>query len=134
MKTEALPVYLIVAAAGEFQPGLAIRLTFEMRRKNNFSHIAFICKSPLTLTKTELLRIFDRVRNLFVVDYADPREAFTGKIEVEALTGSEINAAIKFYHDYAGVVEFPPEYLANLETALQINSICDCIVACEKLY
>ena len=134
MKTEELPEYLIVAVAGKFKPCLAIRIKFGMRCHNDFSYIAFIYKSPITLTKTAQLERFDRIRNSLRTHYADPREAFDGEIEVEVLTSAEIKLAIKYYHDSASIVEFPPEYLANLETSLQVNSKSDCIVACEKVY
>jgi|SRR5579863_7084680 len=134
MSSEPIPNYLIVAAAGEFKPGFAVRLKFGMRRKKHFSFIAFIYESPITLTKAALLEKFDQIRNAFLMDYADPREDFNGKIEVENLSSAEIRAAIKNCRDYGIEMSFPVGYLQSLEAALRINPEIDCLVAFEKLY
>ena len=134
MQQEEIPKYLLVAAAGNFEPGLAVGLRFGMKSKNSFFLIFFIYDKALTLSQEELLNEFDQVRNLFVMDYADPRKAFDGNIECDALTAAEIRAAIKAYHQYANVLKFPPGYLQNLEKALEINPRSDCIVAFEKLH
>jgi hypothetical protein len=134
MKKEGLPDYVIVAAAGEFQAGLAIRLHFGMNQKRDFTWIAFIRDHPLTLTKATILERFDQVRKCSLLDYVDPRSAFDGRIEVEVLTSAKIRAAIKYYHAHARVKIYPPGYLESLEASLQINPKSDCLVACEKLY
>jgi hypothetical protein len=134
MKPEGLPDYLIVAAAGEFQPGLAVRLQFGMKQKMDFTYIAFIEDGPLTLSKAMILERFDRIRKCSLSDYADPRSAFEGRIEAEVLTSTEIRAAIKHCHAYAGTKIYPPIYLKSLEASLRINPKSDCLVACEQLY
>jgi hypothetical protein len=78
MSSEPIPNYLIVAAAGEFKPGLAVRVKFGMRRKKHFSFIEFIYESPVTITKAVLLEKCDQIKNVFPTDYADPREDFNG--------------------------------------------------------
>jgi hypothetical protein len=134
MKKERLPDYLIVAAAGEYQAGLAVRLQFGMNQKNDFTYIAFIHDHPLTLTKATILERFDQIRNYSLLDYADPRSAFDGQIDVQVLTSAEIRAAIKHYHACAGAKMCPTGYLKSLEASLRINPKSDCLVACEKLY
>ena len=134
MKKVGLPDYVIVAAAGEFEAGLAVRLQFGMNQKRDFTCIAFLQDHPLTLTKATILERFDQVRKYSFLDYADPRNAFDGRIEVEVLTIAEIRAAIKNYHAYARVNICPAGYLKSLEASLQINPKSDCLVACEKLY
>ena len=134
MSSEPIPNYLIVAAAGEFEPGLAVRIKFGMRRKKHFSFIAFIFESPITLTKAALLEKFDQIRNTFLTDYADPRGDFNGEIEVETLSRAKIHAAIKNCHDYGNEMSFPIGYLQSLEAALRINPESDCLVAYDKLY
>lgn len=133
MHKEELPEHLIVAAAGEFEAGLAVRLWFEMKEKKSFSIIVFLLDEAVTLTKEDLLWEFDQIRSLFVMDYADPRELFTGKINADAMTEAQIMDAIAAYHHFSKVLQFPPEYLQNLEKALQINPKSDCLVAFEKL-
>lgn len=133
MKITGIPEYLIVAAAGEFEPGLAVMLRFGMNKKKYFSYIAFIHKSPLTLTKTVLLDRFDRIRNLSLMDYADPREDFNGTVQVRTLTCAEIRKAIKHCRHHARSMALPAEHLRNLEAALRINPKSDCLVACEKV-
>jgi hypothetical protein len=81
-----------------------------------------------------LFEKFDETRNLFLTDYADPREAFDGSIEVKTLSEREIRDAIRYYHAYANIMTFTIGYLKNLESALQINPKSDCLVACEKVY
>ena len=134
MHQEEMPKYLLVAAAGEFEPGLAVGIRFGMKSKNGFFLIVFIYDKALTLSQEDLLTEFDQVRNVFVMDYADPRVAFDGNIQSDVLTETEIRAAIKAYHQYANVLKFSPGYLQNLEKALEINPRSDCIVAFDTLY
>ena len=134
MKIEALPEYLIVAAAGEFEAGLAVGVQFGMRKKSAISFIAFIFKSPITLTKTELLERFDQIRKSSLMDFADSRECFDGTIEVKILSEKEIHDAIKHYHVCARAMQFPAEYLNHLKASLRINPKSDCLVACEMVY
>jgi hypothetical protein len=134
MKTKELPDYLIVAAAGEFEAGLAVSLQFGMRKKGSISFIAFIFKSPITLTKAELHERLDQIRNLSLMGFADPSECFDGTIEVKILSEKEIHDAIKRYHGFAMAMQFPAEYLNHLEASLRINPKSDCLVACEMVY
>ena len=134
MKKKELPGLLIIAAAGHFEPGLAIRGCFGMNAKSKFSYVTFIYGRPIVLARETLLERFDRARRLFPRKYADPRKAFNGQIEVETLSSTEIRDAIEHYHVYAKAMTFPAEYLRNLESALKINPKSDCLVACETVY
>lgn len=134
MKTQPIPKYVIVAAAGEFKPGLVVKIQFGMIQKNDFLYIDFIYRRPITLKKAMLIERFDQIRNLFPADYAEPEQAFNGNITVEVLTVAEIRSAIKHYRANAKSIKFPPGYLKGLEAALNINAKSDCLVACEKLY
>jgi hypothetical protein len=134
VNTEAFPEYLIVAAAGKFDPGLAVSLQFGIIKKSTISFITFIFKSPITLTRDDLIERFDQIRNLLPKDYPRPKEAFDGTIEVKILSVAEIHDALKHFHVHARTMSFPAYYLQNLEAALQINPKSDCLVACEKVY
>lgn len=123
-----VPEYLIVAAAGVFAPGLAICLRFDVLRKHNLSYIVFIDQKPVILTKSMLLERFNKILNC-----ADLRKVFDGKIEVQTLTEAEIRVAIRQFHDNTEQAEFPTVYLQSLEKALDINPKSDCLVAFEKV-
>ena len=133
MRTKVVPKYIFIAAAGEFEFGLAIGLRFGIKRNKFISFIIFMQHSPMTLTGEYLFGELDRIGKLALMGATQPSEAFTGKIEAEALTEAEILGSIKDYHRYAESGNFPPDYLKNLERALSINSKSDCIVGIECL-
>jgi hypothetical protein len=134
VKTNAIPKHLLVAAAGKFEPGLAIGMRFKLKGGNSLFFIEFIYGKPLAFKREQFLRTFDQIEFLALPIHHDLRKAFNGKIEVEALTEVEIRAAIEHYHKCAAFWQFPSDYLKNLERALEINTRSDCLVAFEALY
>ncbi len=133
MRTKVVPKYIFIAAAGEFEFGLAIGLRFGIKRNKFISFIIFMQHSPMKFTGEYLFGELDRIGKLALMGSTQPSEDFTGKIEAEALTEAEILGAIGDYHRYAGSWNFPPDYLKNLEKALSINPKSDCIVGIECL-
>ena len=134
MKAKLIPEHLLVAAAGEFEPGLAIGLRFSLKGGQSLFFIVFMYDKPLAFTRAQLLRTFDRIETLALPTPLNLREAFNGKIEVEALTEAEIHAAIENYDCCADVWQFPHDYLQSLKRALEINRKSNCLVAFETLY
>jgi hypothetical protein len=133
MRTKVIPKFIFIAAAGEFEFGLAIGLRFALKKKQSMTFIIFMQRSPMTFTGEYLFGELDRIGKLALMGATKPSENFTGKIEAEALTEAEIFGAIKDYHRYAGLWNFPPGYLKNLEKARSINPKSDCIVGIECL-
>lgn len=134
MKIKAIPKHLLVAAAGAFEPGLAIGMRFRLKGGQSLFFIVFIYDKPLAFTRSQLLRTFDRIETLALPAPLNLRKAFNGEIEVEALTVAEINTAIQNYHSCTNVWQFPHDYLQSLERALDINRKSNCLVAFETLY
>jgi hypothetical protein len=115
------PNSVIIAANGSFKPGLAIRLRFAMSGRNDFYYTAFLDDNGMAkVGRDELLRSFDAGRNLFIMDYCDPRAVFTGQITSHVLTGKEITKAIEargIFKKYP----YPNNYFENLKLALTAN-------------
>ena len=89
------PEKIIITAKGEFKAGLAICLKFGMNQKNDYHYITFVNgEGRVEIGESELLKTFDETRNLFLMDYKDPREHFTGRIEAHVLDKTEIAVAI----------------------------------------
>jgi hypothetical protein len=126
-----MPRYIFIAAAGEFESGLAIGLRFELKQKRSISFIVFMQFSPITFTGEYLFGELDRIGRLALMGATQPSEDFTGNIEAEALTEAEILGAIGNYHRYSASWNFPPNYLNDLEKALEINPKSNCIVGIE---
>ena len=127
------PNKVIVTAKGEFKPGLAIRLKFGMSKKNDYSYIAFLDSEGIAkVTKDELLRDFDESQKLFGMDYCNPREYFTGRIETHVLSKEEIERAISACGTFKNCA-YPPNHLANLKIALLSNAENKCVVSVEQV-
>ena len=116
-----IPEKVIVTASGDFKCGLAVRLKFSMSKKNDYFFTAFLDeRGKAEISKTELLRSFDADRNLFLMDYIDPRAAFTGQITAHVLNKAEITKSINargMFKKYP----YPENYFENLKTALAIT-------------
>lgn len=114
--------------------GLAVSLRFPCRQKNDFSYLVFLNASGhAELTGEELLRCFDRERELFLMDYEDPRTAWDGRILAHAMSGAEISSALSAFALYHHAVEYPDGYEANLLAAADLagRGPYDVRVACH---
>ena len=134
MKTNLIPEHLLVVAAGDFEPGLAIGMRFGLKGGQSLFFIVFMYDKPLAFTREQLLRTLDRIETPGLPTSLNFLEAFNGEIEVEALTEAEIHTAIENYHSCANVWQFPRDYLQSLERASEINRKSNCLVAFEALY
>jgi hypothetical protein len=134
VKSKAVPEYLVVAVAGEFEPGLAIGIRFKLKGDQSLFFIVFMYAKPLIFTREQLLKKFDRVEALASPASLNLRQAFKGKIEVEILTETEIQTAIEDYHSCSKACQLPHNHLQNLQRALEINRKSDCLVAFETIY
>lgn len=134
MKTERLPDFLFLAGWGIYKAGLAIRLSFTLTRNRRVSFITFIGNAILVYRKERLLDELERVEKLSLPGCANLREDFTGQIEAEALTESEVEKAILDYHRHAKHWKCPPGYLRRLKRALKLNAMSTgkCLLVVEK--
>ncbi|MFO0859664.1 MAG: hypothetical protein U0570_03845 [Phycisphaerales bacterium] len=112
------PSSILIRVAGNEPEGLAVRLVFQMKCKNDFSTIAFVDHSGSALLhRKDLFDEFDGERELFLMDYGDPRTDFTGAIVGNIMTRQEIAAAIQAYEMFRDVARYEPRYYSKLAIA-----------------
>jgi hypothetical protein len=70
-------------------------ITVGLKKSKFISFIVFMQHSPMTFTGVYLFGELDRIGKLALMGAIQPSEDFTGKIEAEALTESEIHGATK---------------------------------------
>jgi hypothetical protein len=121
-----LPEHVHVSVKGPSPDGLAISLYFEMSIKNNYGYLVFLGPDgAATISKQELTDKFDVERNAFIMDYVDPRRAFTGKITARVLGVEEIVRALEAFELYREYLLYPTDYEKHLRKALSKNSDSD---------
>jgi hypothetical protein len=102
--------------------GLAVNLCFEASKKNNFNYILFVdSNGRAEASGNELLRTFDEDRQMFLMDYEDPRLVFTGNISAKVLSKGEIDQAVSALSIYRTVCKYPANYEANLTRAKNVR-------------
>jgi len=120
--TTSIPsrVTITVRAKGASPEGLCVCLRFEMRSKNTFSYVAFLdSQGTASASREELLRVFDEERHAFIMDYDDPRIAFSGKITAKLLSPAELKSALEAFQMFRGKLSFPDNYEERLKAALR---------------
>jgi hypothetical protein len=128
-----IPAKVIIKANGQFKSGLAVRLNFEMSKRNNYRYTAFLNNEGIAeIAGSELLREFDETRKLFGMDYCDPREFLTGQIEAHILSKDEIEKSISAIGIFKNF-NYPPNYLENLKKALVSNEGSKCVINVEQV-
>ena len=99
--------------------GLAVLIIFEMSRKNDFSYTVFLGPDgTVNVLGIDLLTWFDQEATTFLMDYVDPRVAFTGHVFSRILTTEELAGALKTFQLYSKYMPYPEGYEANLRAAL----------------
>ena len=78
-------------------------------------YVAESLTSPTNLAG--LLRMFDEERRAFIMDYDDPRIAFTGRITAKPLSSAEIKNALEAFQMFRGKLAFPGDYEERLKAA-----------------
>lgn len=100
--------------------GLCVCLRFEMHSKNNYNYIVFLdSRGTASASREEILSVFDEERQTFIMDYDDPRVAFTGKITAKALSSTEIKSAMDAFQMFRSKLSFPEKYEERLKKALR---------------
>ena len=91
-----------------------------MREKNAFSYLVFLdSHGDAEISGEELLRAFDEERNIFIMDYIDPRIGYTGKMDCRMLDPNELQRALDAFQMFRGKMSFPANYEEHLRAELQ---------------
>jgi len=99
--------------------GLAVRLCFEMKNKNNFTYTVFLDPyGTAMISSDELLKNFNEDRKMFLSDYTDPMTNFTGKITANVMNEADLNNAMKAFCVFKNKCSFPAGYMEHLKVAL----------------
>jgi hypothetical protein len=99
--------------------GLAVFLVFGMARKNDFTYLVFLGPDGIAaVSGATLLESFDQKRNTFLMDYVDPRRAFTGRITARVLTSSELDRALTAFNMFRKYLVYPGGYETKLRAAI----------------
>lgn len=121
----ALPSRFTVTCRADGEPAkdIPVGVTLHMMRRNHYFVIAgkTTADGTLEVYKDALVREANATRDLFPLDY-EPLEGssgepnqFAGRIEVAALTVSEIEAALRAYDLYHAATTYPPLFRTTLE-------------------
>lgn len=122
----SLPESVRVSVQGPSPDGLAITLYFEMSIKNSYGYMVFLGPDgTANISKKDLTDKFDVERNAFIMDYVDPRRAFTGKITTKVLGVEDIARALEAFELYRKYLLYPTDYEKKLRTALKKNPNSD---------
>jgi hypothetical protein len=99
--------------------GLAVSLSFEMRRKNSFTYTVFLdSRGAAEISDRDLLTTFDEDVRTFLMDYVDPRSHFTGRITATVMSDRELQQAVEAFEMFRGHLSFPARYESRLRAAL----------------
>ncbi len=116
------PSHVVVKVLPACPEGLAVRLMFEMSEKNHFNYTVFVgSESVADVSGVELLRSFDDTRNIYIMDYNDPRLCFTGKIKGKILSHSDLKKKLEMYERFVDVYPLRADFKDKLRAALQLG-------------
>ena len=118
--TTNIPARVTTRVKGPSPQCLCVCLRFEMRSKNSFSYVVFLdAHGTASASREEILSVFDEERQTFIMDYDDPRVAFTGKITAKVLSSAELKSALEAFLMFRGKLSFPEDYGERLKAALR---------------
>ena len=108
----------IIVRVNDPREGLAVSLRFGMARKNDYFYTALLGPEGLAeVSGEELLRHFDQTFAFFIMDYLNPRGAFTGRVTASVPSTRELRDGIKGFEMYRDYFSFPEGYEKNLKKA-----------------
>jgi hypothetical protein len=91
--------------------GLAVYLCFAMSRKNNFHYLVFLDSAgSAAVSGNELLKSFDEQCDNSLMDFANPRTAFTGRVTAEVLSAAQLDDALNAFQMFRRHFSFPAGY------------------------
>jgi hypothetical protein len=116
----SFPRRTIVRATPLPPEGLAVRLSFAMLKKNSFDFVVFLGADGIAeISEDELLAWFDQERNMFIMDYVDPRTNFTGQVTAKVLSTTELQGALRAFEKYSRYSKYPDNYKKFLNLAIE---------------
>jgi hypothetical protein len=69
------------------------------------------------ITREDLIRQAEELRDFFTMDYGDPEKDLAGEIVVSAKNREALQRAIEAYDSFQHVVPFPQHYAEQLQEA-----------------
>lgn len=98
-----------------------VRLTIKTNYKNSFDLIFGPSNSTgtITVTSDDIIREAEKDRRLFIMDYGDPVENFSGEIEITPLNQENLSKARAAYNMFKEHSSYPKNYEANLGRSIQ---------------
>ena len=114
-----LPKRISVRTTHSSPEGLAVILLFKMKSKNDFSYIVFLDSNGIAeVFREDILKHFDEQRNVFIMDYIDPRIGFTGEMSAHILSSSELKGALSAFQMFRDKLWYPSKYEERLNKAI----------------
>jgi hypothetical protein len=121
MIAQMIPQCVSIRVTPSLPAGLAVSLRFHMNRKNHFSYILFTdANGAAEVRNDRLLAAFDGDRAYFLMDYVDPRQAFTGEITAEIMSIKKLKGAVDAYEMFKGY-SYPEGYIEKIKFALSLG-------------
>jgi len=116
-----LPDELSITCTLQGKPvsGILVSVTARMQRKNHFDLVVgpTDIRGQITCTRNNILEQAESSRNLFLMDYADPVDNFSGEIEVSPMSRHDIKRALDAYNMFADATKYPEKWKETLESA-----------------
>ena len=104
---------------GKPASGILVSVTTRMQRKNHFDLVVgpTDTRGQIICTRNNILEQAESSRNLFLMDYADPVDNFSGEIEVSPMSRYDIKRALDAYNMFADATTYPQKWKETLESA-----------------
>jgi len=111
-------IRLAIAAGERHIPGIFVMLRFVMARKNHFDLLfgPKDSRGEIEITREQVLEEAHKSMELFLMDYADIDNFWTGRLEVTPLNRDAVERALSAYRLFRNY-KYAPEYEENLRAA-----------------
>ena len=119
-----LPERIKVTATIDSRPldGVLILVLIVTTFKNNFSLLFGPTNEhgELVITGADMIKEALRAQEMYIMDYRDPEVHFGGDLVISIFGRSQLKSAIENYAVFKDIMEYPPEYLNQLQRAHEI--------------
>lgn len=102
--------------------GVLFQVSIVTTFKNDF-HLLFgptNDRGEFLITRADMIKEALRQQEMSIMDYGDPEIHFAGELVVSTFGRKKLKGAIEAYPIFKDTMEFPPEYLNQLQRALGI--------------
>ena len=127
-KKYLLPDELKITCTLQGKPvsGILVSVTARMQRKNHFDLVVGPTdRGQITCTRNNILEQAESSRNLFLMDYADPVDNFSGEIEVAPMSRHDIKRALDAYNMFTDSTTYPEKWKETLGSADRVLASLD---------